>query len=89
MRSMMTEFDRKIGFSVTRSSFHFNLSMRWFKNLILLFKASEIDSKFDTGSALAAMKKGNELSRYIEVKSVELGKVHYPWIWLCYTVKFL
>ena len=50
----MTEFDRQIGFSVTRSPFHFKLSMRRFKNLILLFKDSDIDGKIDTGSALAA-----------------------------------
>ena len=86
----MTEFDRQIGFSVTRSSFHFNLSMRWFKHLILLFKDLDIDGKFDTGPALAAMKIGNELSRYIEIKSVELGKgVYFPWIWLCYKVNLL
>ena len=44
----MTELDRQIGFFVTRSPFHFNLSMRWFKNLILLFKDLDIDGKFDT-----------------------------------------
>ena len=71
----MTEFNRQIGFSVNRSSFHFYLSMRWFKNLILLFKDLDIDGKFDTGSALAAMKKGNKLSRYIEIKRVRQGGV--------------
>ena len=44
----MFEFDRQIGFSVTRSSFHFNLSMRWFKHLILLFKLAAM--KMCTGS---------------------------------------
>ena len=57
---MMAEFDRQIGFSVTRSPFHFNWSLRWFKKLILLFKDLDIDGKFDTGSARAAMKIGNE-----------------------------
>ena len=42
----MTEFDRQIGFSLTRSSFYFNLSMRWLKNLILLYKDLDIDDKF-------------------------------------------
>ena len=50
---MMTEFDRQIGLSVTRSPFYFNLSMRWFKKLILLFKDFDIDGKVVTGSALA------------------------------------
>ena len=38
----------------------------------------------------AALKIGNESSRYIEIRSAELGKeVYYPWIWLCYPVKLL
>ena len=54
MWSAMTEFDRQIDFSVTRSPFHFNLSMRWFKNLMLLLDDLDIDSKIGTGPALAA-----------------------------------
>ena len=50
----MTEFDRQIGFSVTRSPFHFNLTMRWFKHLMLLLDDLDIDDKVDTGSFLAA-----------------------------------
>ena len=49
----MTEFDRQIDFSDTRSPFHFN-SMRWFKNLMLLLDDIDIDGKIDTGPELAA-----------------------------------
>ena len=44
IRFMMTEFDRQIGFSATRSPFNFNLSMRWFKNIMLLLDDLDIDS---------------------------------------------
>ena len=45
----MTEFDRQIGFSVTQSKpFLFNLSMIWFKNLMLLLNGLDIDGKIDT-----------------------------------------
>ena len=55
IRSMMTEFDRQIGFFVTRSPFHFNLSNRWLSDLMLLVLDDlDIDGKIDTGSALAA-----------------------------------
>ena len=40
----MTEFDRQIGFSVTRSPFNFNLFMRWFKNIMLLLDDLDTDS---------------------------------------------
>ena len=51
---MLTDFGRYISFSVTRSPFHFNLSMRWFKNLMILLDDLDTDGEADTGSALAA-----------------------------------
>ena len=64
----MTEFDGQIGFSVTRSPFHFNLSMRWFKKLMLL--SDDLMARLIQDllwQQQAAMKKGNELSRYIKI----------------------
>ena len=50
----MTEFDRQIGFFITLSPFHFNLSIRWFTDLMLLLDDLDIDGKIGEGSALAA-----------------------------------
>ena len=50
----MTDFDRQIDFYVTRSPFHFNLSIRWFTDKMLVLDYLDIDGKIDTGSALAA-----------------------------------
>ena len=50
----MTEFDRHISFSIVRSPFHFNLSMRRFTKLMLLLDDLDIDGKIDNGAALAA-----------------------------------
>ena len=76
---MMTEFDRQIGFNVTRSPFHLNLSIRWFTDLMLVLVDLDSDGTIDTGSLhwqqQAAVKIGIViLSRYIEIKSVEFGK---------------